>query len=113
MEFEGKTFQEIPEKKEGRFEAPYEDFSWAREVVEVKFPGLAGISGGAGGEGGGESESGGAPATEIFTKLVSQYLSQSMREVKVTVKWVKGEGTQEFSVSTYWVDLNRDFQFSQ
>jgi hypothetical protein len=45
-------------------------------------------------------------------KYITNYLSKAIREVTVTVFYKKGSGEGTFSVSTYWVDLNRQFTMS-
>lgn len=117
-EFEGKTFDEFKKENSGTFEEPYQDYRWKTEVKEIKFPPLTipgskqGDSSGAtpGPAGGAE---GATDAVELLTKLITQYLSKAVREVTVTVLWKKGGGEQSFSVSTYWVDLNHEFQLSE
>jgi hypothetical protein len=44
---------------------------------------------------------------------MSSYLSKAIREVTVTITWQRGSGTQNFSVSTYWVNLNHEFSLSE
>ncbi len=110
--FEGKTFDEYKKEESGTFPEPYQDFSWKREVKEVKFPEL-----GAGGSGSSSGDKGEAlaqdEASRQLTQLLTKYLSQSVREVTVTIKVKRGTGEQSYAVSTYWVDLNHEFALSQ
>lgn len=102
---EGKTFDEVKKEDGGNFETPYEDFRWTRTITELEFPNLAP----SGAQGGGGAE-GSSDVTEMLTKLVTNFLSKAMREVTVTIFWRRGTAEQKFSVSTYWVDLNHEFE---
>ncbi|MGK5090222.1 hypothetical protein WDW86_21955, partial [Bdellovibrionota bacterium FG-2] len=57
-------------------------------------------------------EAGGGMA-EMVTKLLTKYLSKSLREVALTVFWKRGTGEQSFTVSTYWVDLTHEFELTE
>ncbi|OFZ17927.1 MAG: hypothetical protein A2X94_12875 [Bdellovibrionales bacterium GWB1_55_8] len=111
-EFEGKTFDEFKKKDAGQFKSPYEDYRWETEIKEIEFPNLNLSSGGNKEESGGGDDSASSDTASQMTKLVTNHLSKAVREATVTVFWKKGTGEQHFSVSTYWVDLNRDFQLS-
>jgi hypothetical protein len=121
---EGKTFDEVKKEESGAFEAPYTDYKWKAEVKEVEFPNLN-FQGAMNKSGGGESaaakpaaSTAGADAnntdmSDQVTKLVSQYLTKAVRQLTVTITWPKGGGTMNYTVTTYWVDLNHEFQLSQ
>lgn len=107
MEFEGKPFSELKEEESGKFDPPYESFIWEREIKEIEFPE---ISFG----GGGEEDSGtSTQMMDRMVRLLSQYFSQSIREVKIKVSWPKGKGVQSYELSTYWVDLNKGFSLNE
>lgn len=116
---EGKAFNEVKEEESGAFEAPYQDYRWKREVKQIEFPSLniaggGGSQGSSGGKSGdGASGSGGDNTGDMVGKLVSTFFSKAMREIKVTVTWNVGGGDRSYVVSTYWVDLNHEFQLSQ
>jgi len=126
---EGKTFDEYKKEENGTFETPYQDYKWLTEVKEIEFPNLTSIqsAGQSPSGGGGSSTSGngtqGADANsgfaETITKLLTKYLSKSLREVTITVSWKNTNGgklakdTKKFSLTTYWVDLNHDFDLSE
>lgn len=112
-EFEGKAFEEVPKEASGHFDPPYQDYRWSRVIKEIRFPSLSmggNIGGGEGGDDGGSSSNN---AMETLTKLLTNFLSKALREVSVTVSWKKGSGEQSFSLSTYWVDLNHEFELSE
>jgi prepilin-type N-terminal cleavage/methylation domain-containing protein len=108
LAFEGKPFDEVKKEEEGSFPDPYAEYKWKREVKEIEFPTLN--VGGGGKEGGGE---GGDQNSELLTKLMTQFLSKAAREVTVTVTWPRGRGEQSFALTTYWVDLNHEFELNQ
>ncbi len=124
-QIQGHLFDEIKKEDTGVFKEPFQDFSWKTEVKEIDFPNLtslatAGAGGGdAGGGGSAPAGNGIAPATteqpnsdvmNQVTRNVTKYLSDALREVTVTISWKKGSGEQHYSISTYWVDLNHEFQ---
>ena len=106
-DIEGKTFDEVKKEESGQFEEPFKDYTWSRTIKEMKFPALN-ISGG-----GGKTADGNNQIAELLTKLVTNFFSKALREVNVTIKWKRGAGTQSFTVSTYWVDLNHEFQLQE
>jgi len=114
---EGRAFDEVKKEDGGAFNAPFEDYRWKTEVKEIKFPSLNFSGGGgqgkdAGSSGNSNSNSGGQDLGDLMTKLVTQYLSKALREVSVTIIWKKGSSDQQFALSTYWVDLNHEFQIT-
>jgi type II secretion system protein I len=117
FKIEGKTFEEVKKEETGAFLPPYQDYKWKTTVREIKFPKISPI--GAKGAAGGGATTGGAGGggedqfTELVTKLISNFFSKAIREVTVTVLWKRGTAEQTFSLSTYWVDLNYEFKFSE
>lgn len=105
FKIQGKKLDEARKEESGTFPPPYDEYAWKTEIKELKFPRLP--------FGNGDSNSQGAEAAEMLTKLVTNYLSKSLREVTVTVMWKKGGHPQTFSLSTFWVDLNHDFSLSE
>ena len=119
-ELQGKTFDEVKEKSNGKFEAPYSEYAWERVIKEVNFPNITGAGAGGGGAapaggsaGGSASGDSAVPGVEQVVKIATAYLSKSTREITVTIKWVDKKEDQNFTVSQYWVDLNHEFNFSE
>lgn len=118
-EIQGKSFDEVKKEEGGGFPAPFNnDYRWTRVVKEIEFPQLniSGSSGGSGKESGGSSSKNQEGATEmidLITKLVTQFLSKALREVTVTVYYKTSGKELSYSATTYWVDLNHEFQLSQ
>jgi general secretion pathway protein I len=109
---EGKTFEEVKKEETQSFPEPYNEYTWTRKVTEIKFPNLAvGGGGTGGGTGGGKTNA--DSVVETITKLLTNYLSKAIRELSVTITWKKGTGEQSLTVSTYWVDLNHEFQLTE
>lgn len=109
-EIEGKTFDEVKKEETGAFEAPYETFHWKKEVKEIKFPTMN-FGGGKGTNASGDDN--GGQYAELLTKLVTNYFTKAVRELSVTVFWKRGSGEVSYSVSTFWVDLNHEFETSE
>lgn len=104
---ESKTFNEVKDEESGEFEEPYQDYKWSRKIKEVEFPQ---INFGASNQDGDNKVT---TTQETLSKLMSNYLSKAIREVTITITWQRGKGTQNFSLSTYWVNLNHEFSFSE
>ena len=120
---ENKTFDEVKKEESGQFKEPFQDYTWKREVKEIKFPNLTSLAGaGAGADasasGGSSSsssdsnQSGNAMADQM-SRLVTNYLSKAIREVSVSVSWKRNASSQKISISMYWVDLNSAFQITE
>jgi type II secretion system protein I len=98
--FEGKPFTELPKVETKAFAAPYERFSWKREIKEMKFPELTQP----------QKEGQGIPESlRLMVKNVTKFLNDSIREMVVTVNWKSGGGDRSLTLSTYLVDLNVEF----
>lgn len=107
---EGKTFEEVRKEEGGNFDAPYESYRWKTEVREIKFPNM---NLNAGGDKKKDDGGGGDQFAEMLTKLVTNYFSKAIREIAVTIFWKRGSGEVSYTVSTYWVDLNHEFQTTE
>lgn len=101
---EGKPFTELKKEEEGTFEEPYTTFRWKREVKEIQLPGI--------GEGDDEDKKQGqTDIAHMLSQTITKYLSKSIRELTVTVKWTRSGGEQKVVLSTYLVDLKSNFDF--
>ncbi len=97
---EGKSFDEVQKEESGTFPEPYTDYRWKTKIIELKFPPL---------NLGNPGNKGETQETETLSKLVSNFLSKAIREVSVTISWNRGAGEQSFTLATYWVNLNYEF----
>lgn len=103
----GKVFTEVQAEQNGSFPDPDQDYRWEAKIKELEFPDLGALM--SGGEGGDS----GAPAAQNqigsqIGKSLSTYLTKSLRLVQLTIFWKKGTKEQDFTVSTYWVDLTNE-----
>jgi len=101
LELEGRPINEAKKEDGGTFAPPHDGFRWSRKVQEIQFPPL--------GAGGGDKTDIGAR----ISRLMTQHINKSVREVVLTVSWKRGKGEATRSFSTYLVDLNREFQLSE
>lgn len=106
---QGKTFNEVRDDIEGKFEAPFADYSYQRKIRTIKFPNLLET---------GAEESEGKTQDKTDTsmrvvKIATSFLSKSTREVVVTIKWKEAGQDQSYSVAEYWVDFNHAFQMQE
>ncbi len=108
MEMDNLAFKELKEKETFDFSKPYEEYQWTRIIKKIELPNLTGAMSNPENE-----KSSTSQEADVFAKLFSEYLSKAIREVKIVVSWNKGKGKQKYSVSTYWVDLNSEFKWSQ
>lgn len=101
--FEGKPFEELEKEKEENFPEPFGQYKWRREVKEVKFPDFSLPT---------KEETGIPEPLRIVTQTLTRYFNQTIRELVVTVEWRRGTAEQKVQVSTYLVDLSKEFDFS-
>jgi prepilin-type N-terminal cleavage/methylation domain-containing protein len=84
----------FPEEKteEGDFENPFADYKWKAEVrkVELPIPPL--------GEGVGD-------ATKQMMDMITKQISESVREIKLTINWTEMEKEKSISVVTHIAKL--------
>jgi len=84
----------FPEDKtdEGVFESPFEEYKWKLEIkkVELPIPPL--------GEGVGE-------ATKQMMDMITKQISESVREVKLTISWTEMDRERSFDVVTHIAKL--------
>jgi general secretion pathway protein I len=116
FDFEGKTFDEMEKEKTGQFEAPYSDYGWKREIKEIEFPPInpaAAAPNADGSQASSNNDQDNGANVDTMAKLITQFLSKSIREVSVSVLWKKSGKEQSFTVATYWVDLNHAFDLTQ
>ena len=84
----------FPEEKtdEGAFETPFEEYKWKIEIKKVELP-LPPL-----GEGVGE-------ATKQMMDMMTKQISESVREVKLTISWTEMERERSFDVVTHIAKL--------
>lgn len=84
---------EFPDEKseEGTFDEPFEDYSWAMEIRRVELP--APVTGEEGG------------IQEMVGRQLTEEISKTIRELKLTIKWKELEEEQSFDIVTHIVKL--------
>lgn len=100
----GRAFGDVSKEESGVFKAPYQDYRWTVKIEELELPAISGASAEGAPQGQGQNE-----MAKQVTTAVTKYLSQSLRQVTVSIFWKRGNKEQVFTVSTYWVDMNREF----
>jgi prepilin-type N-terminal cleavage/methylation domain-containing protein len=108
---EGKKFEEVKKEDQGIFKDPYAAYSWKRVIKEITLPDLTSLLSGGGNKD--SSKDGPNQYAEMIGKRVTKFLSKALREVTVTILWTKGGNQLTYSASTYWVDLNYDFNTTE
>lgn len=93
----GRKINDIPDKDSGPFEE-YPKFSWSMESKDFEMPDLRSvlISDGDADEG-----------TLMIVDKLTEYLNESVKEMKVTVKYTIGKKSVKYSATTFLVDYNR------
>lgn len=100
IEFRGKSLDEIPEEKEGDFGSDYPNYSWKMSSKKLEFPDISSAL---------TARDGGADQTLMgVIKQLTDVLGKSIKEVTVTVILAGPKKPLEFSVTTYFVDYDKD-----
>ncbi len=95
-------------KKEGKFKAPYEKFSWISSCEEIDFNiSQAAAKVQAALEGDGKDKDDKRETQEdaiqkMILENASKYLTNSLRELHVKVLWVEGKQKKEVSLTTHF-----------
>lgn len=99
-EYRDKPLDSIDEEKADDFGTEYPDYSWKMQSKAFEVPDLSASL---------TTRDGGANEMLInIIRQLSEHLSKSVKEVKVTIVYKKGKRPLEFSATTYFVDYNRD-----
>lgn len=100
LEYRGKPLDSIPEEKEDDFGSDYPEYKWSLKSREFIMPDLSGYL---------TSQEGGANQTLLMiVKQMSDHISKSIKEVKVTIKVQAKPKTLEYSVVTYFIDYSKE-----
>ncbi len=85
---------EFPDEKseDGKFDEPYEDYTWEMEVRRVELP--PPVQGDEGGQ-----------IQGMVAKQLTKEISKTVRELKLTVKWDEMDEEQSIEVVTHIVKL--------
>ena len=102
LEIEGLPLSEIPEKEEGAFPKPFDDYKWA--ITSQPFEYDIGAAA-AGLLQGGEEETQSEQLASVL-RNISGILKESIREVTVTVLWTTRKIDRKFALTTHVIDRN-------
>lgn len=99
LEYADKPLDSIPEEKEDDFGSEYPQYSWKMESKEFEVPDFSATL---------TAQSGGADElTLTVMKTLTEHLSKSIKEVKVTVIYKGGKKPLNFSATQYFVDYDK------
>lgn len=103
------------QKKEGKFEAPYEQYTWVSYCNEIDFK----IAEAATALSGDDKEEASTPeATQVdqFKKIIintaSDYIGKAIRELHVEVLWKQGKNPRKVNVTTHVARYDLPFQMN-
>lgn len=93
----GARLTQLPDSESGAFEG-HPKFSWSMESRDFEMPDLRSVlvSGDQGDE-----------MTLLIVDKLTEYLNESVKEMKVTVKYSLGKKSVKYSATTFLVDFNR------
>jgi len=100
--YTGRPLEEIPESESGDFGPEYKQYRWDFKTQEFKMPDMSSLI---------VKDSGPQGANQMLLTMIKsmqEYINQSVKEGKVTVYVKGGEREVSFSVTTYFVDYERD-----
>jgi general secretion pathway protein I len=99
IEYGGKSLEEIPDEKSGEFEG-VDNFSWKMASKKLEVPDIASTL---------TAQDGGADQMMMtVVKQLTESISKSVKEVTVTVTYTGASKPIEHSVTTYFVDFNKE-----
>jgi general secretion pathway protein I len=95
-----RPLEELPEAESGDFGSDHPGYRWEMESRELEFPDLSALMVGQGQ---------GDETTLMMIRQMTDMISRSVKEVKVTVFVKSNKKEVKFSATTYFIDYNRDF----
>jgi general secretion pathway protein I len=98
-DYAGKSLESIPEETEDDFGDQYKDYSWKMTSKELEVPNLA--------EALQANQEGTDQMMITIVKTLSEHLSKTIKEVKVTIIYKGGKKPLEFSATQYFVDFDK------
>jgi general secretion pathway protein I len=99
IEYTGKPLESIDEEKSDDFGSEYPQYSWKMTSKEMELPNLTATM---------TAQAGGADEMALtIMKTLTEHLSKSIKEVKVSVIYKGGKKPIEVSATQYFVDYDR------
>lgn len=101
--YRGRSIDNIPKELSGDFGSEFKSYRWTMESRQFVMPNITSLLVG--------REEGASEMLLTIVKSSSDFISSSVKEVRVTV-YVKIDKTKEakYSVTTYFVDYTKDLQ---
>lgn len=100
LEYTGKPLDSIPEESEDDFGSDYPQYSWKMSSKEFEVPDVSATL---------TAQAGGADEMALTVmKTLTEHLSKSIKEVKVTVIYKGSKKPMEFSATQYFVDYDKE-----
>lgn len=101
LEYRGKPNDSIPEEKADDFGSEYPQYKWKMTARDFEAPNLSTLIAAQTGEGDGGQQ------MQMIINTLTEHLSKTIKEVKVTVIYTGGKKPVEYSIVTYFVDYNK------
>jgi general secretion pathway protein I len=99
IEYAGKPLESIDEEKSDDFGSEYPQYSWKMTSKEMELPNITATM---------TAAAGGADEMALTVmRTLTEHLSKSIKEVKVTVIYKAGKKPLEVSATQYFVDYDR------
>jgi len=97
--YKGKSLDELQEEEADDFGDNYPEYSWKMKSQKFDFPDLASTMTG--------RDGGVDPMTQQVIKQMTDQISKSVKEVKITIIYKHPKKNIEASATTYFVDYNK------
>ena len=102
-------------KKEGKFDAPFENFKWATFCYEVDFQLSAAASqlqqaAASGSEDSDENPKSENPLQKFIFNVVNDYIGKAIREIHVDVLWDQGKTTRTVALTSHFARYDQSLQ---
>lgn len=102
IEYAGKPLESIDEEKSDDFGSEYPQYSWKMTSKEMELPNLTATM---------TAQAGGADEMALtIMKTLTEHLSKSIKEVKVSVIYKGGKKPIEVSATQYFVDYDQQIK---
>ncbi|KYG64886.1 general secretion pathway protein GspI [Bdellovibrio bacteriovorus] len=99
MQYQGKPLESIEEEKSDDFGSEYPQYSWKMTSKEFEVPDISATL---------TAQAGGANELALtMMKTLTEHLSKSIKEVKVTIIMKTGKKPLEYSATQYFVDYDK------
>lgn len=92
-------------KSEGKFEAPFEKFSWRSSCYEIDFKlteAASQLKDQLGEDSSSQQDDSTNAVEKLITETASQYIAKSMRELHAEVFWTQGKTKRQVDVTTHF-----------